>query len=56
MIAESSSFNPAANINSFWTNWGGPDCTGTVVSSELSKDDPSVSLSSSDSVSEVSAS
>lgn len=56
MIAESSSFSPAANIISFWTNWGGPDWTGPVVSSELSKDDPSVSLSSSDSVSEVSPS
>lgn len=56
MIAESSSFSPAANIISFWTNWGGPDWTSTVVSSELSKDDPSVSLSSSDSLSEVSPS
>ncbi len=56
MIADSSSFTPDANTNSFWTNCGGSVLTGSVVSSELSKDEPSVSLPSSDSVSEVSTS
>ena len=54
MIADSNSLSPAANTISFWTNWGGPVWTVSVVISELSKDEHSVSLSSSDSVSDVS--